>query len=71
MGEAAQSMSVANQTLNLLREYYPDYVSHVPKEVLQFGFPDPMVSALAAAFTTILSIISLTGNITLIIVYFR
>ena len=70
MAEATR-LTVANETLRVLTEYYPSYIKYVPKEVLPFGFPNPIISAMAAVFASILSMISLTGNLTLILLYFR
>ena len=67
----ATRLTVANETLHVLTEFYPSYINYVPKEVLQFGFPNPIISAMTSTFTGILSIISLTGNLTIILVYFR
>ena len=63
---------LGNETLNILTEYYPNYIPYVPKEVLAFGgLPNPYISALAALFSLLLSATSLTGNLTLILLYFR
>ena len=72
MNQIMMNSTVANETLSVLTEFYPSYIPYVPKEVLSFGgLPNPCVSALAALFSLILSATSLTGNLTLILLYFR
>lgn len=65
------SENVVNATLDFLKEHYPDFVDCVPKEVLTFGLPDRFICVVAGILILILSLVSLSGNILLIYLYFK
>ena len=62
-------VSTANQTFAFIQTNYPSMLEHVPNEVLDFGLPNHVVTILASFITLFLSLISLFGNLLLIILY--
>ena len=60
-----------NLTLNFLNKFSPSIVKYAPTEVLSFGALDYKLSLLTGLIICTLSLISLTGNFLMMILYVK
>ena len=60
-----------NETLNYLKEHFPQIVNYVPDDVLEFGLPNRYITLFVVLYIFILMIISLAGNSLMVFLYGR
>ena len=60
---------IKNATRSYLIENYPQSLASIPEEVLNFGIPNRIFTAVFGAFCAILLVISLTGNSLMFYIY--
>ncbi len=67
----AMDFEVVNATRAYLETHYPDMVVYVPDEVLSYGLPNLGICITGVTITTITSLITVTGNCLMIVLYIK